>query len=140
VSEWKNFTTFLANRVRAALFAIHTHPTDAKMTMLHVGGDLGLFALLHMLEFLRRCTKTVTLRNSLTKQTDVDILVEHAEVVLSREMWRRWAGASMVQIRHRQGGKLCGLWHIFMEACLQRDAEWQVRVLNERFSCSECYL
>ena len=130
VLEWKKFATFLGNRIKAALFAIQTHPTDAKMTTLHVGGDLGIFAVLRMLEFLRRCTKTVTLRNTLTKRMDVDKLVEHAEVVLSREMWRRWAGASMVRVRHRKGGKLCGLWHIFVEACLQQNDEWRVHVLN----------
>jgi len=119
INDWKNFATFLGNRIKAALFAIQSHPTDAKMTMLHVGGELGLFPVLHMLEFLCCYTKTATLKDNLTANTDVEVLVKHAEVVLSREMWRHWAIASLVRIRHRRGEVVWLLAHFHGGVCAE---------------------
>jgi len=118
VENWEKFATFMGNRIKTALFAVITHPTDAKMSNLHVGGDLGLFPVLRMLEFLRRCVKTQSLSTQLAGVGDISVLVRHAEVELSREMWRRWSCGSFVRVRHTEGGKLCSLWHVFMEAYL----------------------
>jgi len=117
--EWSKFVTFMSNRVKAALFAIMTHPTDASMSHLYVGGDLGLLPALRMLEFTRRSVKTDQLHGDFLGSSDIEELVKYAEIVLGREMWRRWSSGSFVQIRHLLGGKLCGYWHIFLEAAMQ---------------------
>jgi len=114
---------FIGDRVRAALYALMTHPTDPKMSLLYIGGELGVIPTLRMLEFMQRCVKTESLGCSLEGVGDVGTLVSRAETVLSKEMWRRWASSSLVRIRHILGGKLCGYWHIYMEAVLHIDRE-----------------
>ena len=115
LNEWSRFLDFIRNRVQAALFALMTHPTDSKMSQLYIGRDLGLMPTLRMLEFVRRCFKTDLIRTSLD---EVEALVRHAETVLGKEMWRRWASSSFVRVRHTLGGKLCGYWHIYIEAVI----------------------
>lgn len=122
-SEWARFLAFVGNRVKGALYALVTHPTDPRMSHLYIGGDLGVMPMVRMLEFMRRCLKTESLRGSFDGINDVEALVSRTETVLGKEMWRRWASDSFVRIRHLLGGKLCGYWHIYIEAVLHCDRE-----------------
>ena len=120
IDNWPDFRGFVTNRIHPALRCVDHHPTDAKYTRLRLSGSIGMWAILRLLELLRRCTRSQEIASRLGSDfmgfsSEVNALIVRTEVVLSQEMWRRWADGSFERSPHSMGGNLHVLWKILME-------------------------
>jgi len=90
---------------------------------MRLSGSDGVWALLYLAEFLRRCMQSVELKTKLgpswaTESASIEELVRGTEMGLSLEMWRRWAVASFASSPSSVGGNLSIFWSLLMEARL----------------------
>ncbi|KIJ23761.1 hypothetical protein M422DRAFT_56711 [Sphaerobolus stellatus SS14] len=100
-----------------ALLAITTFPTDLKLSVLRVGGNLGLFPGLRAVEFLRRYVRNVD--KDPTRLSQVDSLLQQYDATLAQEAWWRWAIMSFAQSKHTHSGLLYEAWLLWMETVMQ---------------------
>ncbi|KIJ41839.1 hypothetical protein M422DRAFT_255164 [Sphaerobolus stellatus SS14] len=104
-------------RAGEALLAITTFPTDLKLSVLHVGGNLGLFPRLRAVEFLQRYVHNVD--KDPMRLSQVDSLLQQYDATLAQEKWWRWAIMSFAQSKHTHSGLLYKAWLLWMETVMQ---------------------
>jgi hypothetical protein len=102
----------LLSRAEKAVSAVADHATRTNGAWLQVGLEHGLWTVLRFAEFCRRLTRTPKYHQLSDR---VDLLRKRMELVLPKEMWRRWATASFHISWHKNGSDLLSLWKIYME-------------------------
>jgi hypothetical protein len=119
ISNWDTFIKEIIERCEAVITAIKRHSTLPNGGWLRLGGSGGLSCTLRLVEFAHRLVALKAPNNFFDAK--VEFLRFQLLLVLPKEMWRRWALASMPdRLRDIPKADLLVGWQIFMD-CVMRD-------------------
>ena len=128
--NWKKVCIFLWDRVQAGLKGIRDFNTDIGYNRLRLGGIIGIFGMLRIMEFTRRVVKTGGTRPPLKDNrewanAEFDKTMVDVELVLGKEMHRQWWSSSLRESPSvwKVGSDLCRVWHVWMEGIMRDKVE-----------------